>query len=440
MAHPVARLAVQAKMAQREERPMPRTLAVHLTGMAVLAGLTAFTLWAVGPAMPALNRWLAAGVTAAYVAAWFMLAVLPADRRLSPDQARAQRRHRTRMIGWGGAAALVACTWIAGPYVDDQLRLVVVVYQLGAVTMQVMGSIRRPPDRGRPSLVPLVIPTSTALFYAVHWGPYSIAMIVFSVTYSFVAITLRDVLQRAVDRADAQREAAEAALIVVAAERDAKTRFLASASHDLGQPLQAGRLFFDQAMRGFTAAQRAAAADRVTWAFDTMEQLLRQMLDHLRLEAGAVEAHMDTVAIGPLIARIAELNEPAAKLAGVTLLAMPTRLTAMADTSLAERALGNLVANSIRHAKARRVLIGARRSSGKVRLWVIDDGVGVAAADTPRLFDDFVQGSNHGDEVRGGFGLGLASARRIADLMGGGVGLEPRWPHGSAFWLELHAA
>lgn len=419
---------------------MRRTLAVHLTGMAVLAGLCGYTLWAVGGALPALNRWLVAGVTAAYVAVWFTLVVLPADRRLSPEQARAQRRHRTRMIGWGGAVAIVAGTWIAGPYVDEPLKLVVVVFQLGAVTMQVMGSIRRPPDRGRPSLIPMVIPTSTALFYAVYWSPYSIAMIVFGVTYSFVAITLRDVLQRAVERADAEREAAEAALIVVAAERDARTRFLASASHDLGQPLQAARLFFDQAVRAKDARGRALAQRKVTWAFDATQQLLGQMLDHLRLEAGGVEPHVGRLAVGPLIARLAELNEPAARLADVEILALPTHLHVLADPALTERALGNLLGNAIRHAKARRVLVGARRREGRVRLWVIDDGVGVSDADSPRLFDDFVQGSDHGDEVRGGFGLGLASARRMAGLMGGDIGLDRGWLAGSAFWLELPAA
>jgi signal transduction histidine kinase len=49
-----------------------------------------------------------------------------------------------------------------------------------------------------------------------------------------------------------------------------------------------------------------------------------------------------------------------------------------------------------------------------------------------------VQGSDHGDEVRGGFGLGLASARRMAQLMGGAVGLDRKWRRGSAFWLELN--
>jgi signal transduction histidine kinase len=77
------------------------------------------------------------------------------------------------------------------------------------------------------------------------------------------------------------------------------------------------------------------------------------------------------------------------------------------------------------------------RESYTVRLWVIDDGRGVAAQDQARLFDDYAQGSDHGDEVRGGFGLGLASVRRIMALMGGRCGLDPRWRGGAAFFLEL---
>src|SRR5260370_27609414 len=100
---------------------MPRTLAVHLTGMAVLAGFTAFTLASVGPALPALNFWVLAGVTAAYIGAWLTLLLLPNDFRSDPVQARVRRRARTRMIGWGGAAVLIVATWLVGPYVDAML-------------------------------------------------------------------------------------------------------------------------------------------------------------------------------------------------------------------------------------------------------------------------------------------------------------------------------
>jgi hypothetical protein len=239
-------------------------------------------------------------------------------------------------------------------------------------------------------------------------------------------------VQRAVDRAYAATQQ-------VAAERDAKTRFLTSASHDLGQPLQAAQLFFDDVMDARTQPEREAAGRRVTWALESAQELLRRMLDHLKLEAGAVTPKLRAVPVGTLIARMAEMHEPSARLAGVDIVALPSRLAARADPDLVDRALGNLVANAIRHAKARRLLIGARRRAGRVRLWVIDDGVGIAEADAPRLFDDYVQGA-HGDEVRGGFGLGLASARRMAALMGGAVGLDRAWRRGSAFWLELPAA
>ena len=131
------------------------------------------------------------------------------------------------------------------------------------------------------------------------------------------------------------------------------------------------------------------------------------------------------------------MNEPAAALANVSIHAMPCRLVVRADPALVRRALGNLIGNAIRHAKAKRILIGARRRGSSVRLWVIDDGTGIPAIDIQRLFEDYVQGSDHGADIRGGFGLGLATTRRLARLVGGDAGLEPDWVSGAAFWLEL---
>jgi signal transduction histidine kinase len=240
-------------------------------------------------------------------------------------------------------------------------------------------------------------------------------------------------MQGWVDQAWAATRAAEAS-------RDGRTRFLASASHDLGQPLQAARLFFDQAMANPAGPARDAAARGLNWAFDSTEALLGQMLDHLRLESGQVAARIEAFPLGPAIAQLAEMHEPAARLARVDIIAVPTRLAVRADRALVDRALGNLVTNALRHARARRVLVGARKTAGRVLIWVIDDGVGIPEADHPRLFDDHFQGSNHGDDVRGGFGLGLASTRRLAALMQGAAGIDRRWTRGSAFWIELPAA
>ena len=416
---------------------MLRALPVHLIAMASLIAWAIFLPMLIGPSLPDRNRNLVYGLTALYVLAWLTLLSVSVLRRGSEPEVLASQAGN-RLVIWGGNTVIIIGFWLAVPYADEAVRMLCVAGAFATVATEVLGAIERPPTRRRIVVSPLALPISTALYFVVHWDRFSLIVAPFSIAYAINVMTLRAVVQRAVDRTHDARQAAEAALVQVAAERDAKTRFLASASHDLGQPLQAARLFFDQAMRAPDAARREAAAGRVTWAFDATEQLLRQMLDHLRLESGVVEPHLSQLALGPLIARVAEMHEPAARLAGVTLLALPSRVRATADVALLERALGNLVSNGIRHAKARRLLIGARRRAGRVRLWVINDGVGISPADAPQLFEDFVQGSDHGDEIRGGFGLGLASARRMAGLMDGAVGLDPKWRQGSAFWLELN--
>jgi signal transduction histidine kinase len=72
-----------------------------------------------------------------------------------------------------------------------------------------------------------------------------------------------------------------------------------------------------------------------------------------------------------------------------------------------------------------------------VRIWVVDDGVGVGRIDAKHIFEDYYQGASEQGRARGGFGLGLASVRRLAALMDGVAGLDPRWRRGAAFYLEF---
>ncbi len=255
---------------------------------------------------------------------------------------------------------------------------------------------------------------------------------VFILVFGFAIISLNSVLADAILGERDARQSAEAA-------RDARTRFLAAASHDLGQPLQAARLYLHQAQRAEGAEQRGAATAKAGHALGAMERLLHSILDHMRLDAGKMVAKVTAIPAGPVIAQTAAMFEPAAALAGVRLIAVNTGLNIRADADVLGRALGNLVDNALRHADARRVLIGARRRGDRVRLYVIDDGRGVTAADLPRLFEEFVQGSESGGKQRGGFGLGLSVVRRSMQLMGGSAGIDPKWDTGSAFYLELPA-
>jgi signal transduction histidine kinase len=418
---------------------MRQAMLVHLIAIALVFGATAYILWTLGPALPFWAWAIELFLAGSYFVIWTgLLGIRLAALARGRDAPARWGRHDLAIL-WYGDVVTVLAFWLMMPYADEALRLTVVIVLYSSITVQVFGSIRRPPDRPGSPALPVVLPIAIGLYYLAHWERDSLVLAPLSLAHAWLVHVLRAVLQAAVDSAIAARGTAEAALAQAAAERDAKTRFLASASHDLGQPLQAARLFFDQAMRSPAPASRHRAAEKASWALDGAEQLLAQMLDHLRLDSGSVQPRLTPLAIGPLIARVAELNEPAARLADVGLSVLPSRLQVQADAALVERILGNLLANAIRHASARRVLMGARRREGRVRVWVIDDGSGIAESDIPRLFEDFVQGSDHGDRIRGGFGLGLASARRMAGLMGAEVGLERKWRRGSAFWLELPA-
>jgi signal transduction histidine kinase len=105
---------------------------------------------------------------------------------------------------------------------------------------------------------------------------------------------------------------------------------------------------------------------------------------------------------------------------------------------LLERALGNLINNAVQHSGASRIVMGVRPfGPDRRRLWVVDDGRGIADADADHLFEDYYRGS--APVVKSGFGLGLSSVRRIAILLRGEARFETRWKGGAAFYLEFPA-
>ncbi|MFN9847933.1 MAG: sensor histidine kinase [Alphaproteobacteria bacterium] len=419
---------------------LDREAQAHLGALAVLIGAGAYLNVRLDPVLPALNAAISMGALVVTVGIWLTILGL---RYLPGPVARKSRetwRRQDRTLTWTVIGALILRFWLCMPYAEEPLRLLSVMALCGASMILVLGTVAPPPLK--PPLVyeHLVLPLALIPYFVVYPDAISPLVILYLLGFSGVVYLISLVLKNAFRGAYADRLASESALRQLAAEREGKTRFLASAWHDLGQPLQAARLSFDQVLRTGDNVQREGAARRVTWAFDTTEQLLHQILDHLRLDAGALTPRSVAVALGPLMSRIAELNEQGARLAGADLHVLASRLKVLADPGLCERIVANLLVNSIRHARARRIVIGARRRGACVRLWVIDDGGGIPPSDVAGLFEEYVQGSNHGDEIRGGFGLGLASSRRQARLMGGDVGLDTSWCKGSAFWLDLPAA
>jgi signal transduction histidine kinase len=348
----------------------------------------------------------------------------------------------TQTVAVTMCAGIAASPWILLPFADEALRMLMIFLSLWFVAMVMMMDGSRLAMAG--SLAVLV---SMGAFVVAYAMPFALALVGFLAMAGITITVIRGLIWRAADRAAAARDLSEraskqlqAALDIVAAERDAKTRFIAAASHDLQQPIQAASLYFDQSQIGADAAARDRAAAGVRSALKSTQALLATMLDYLRLDAGATPVRRETVAVGAAIAEVAHEQGAAISAAGMRLIALPSSLSVTADAQLLKRALGNLVANAARHSTGKRVLIAARRGSSTIRLWVIDDGIGVPERDAARLFDDFTQGSGSASANGGGFGIGLASARRMAELMGGAIGLERRWRRGCAFWIDLSVA
>lgn len=336
---------------------------------------------------------------------------------------------------------IIVSVWLLLPSADDGLRalmLMLYVWYIATIILASSAAIAA----SATELVGLI--ASAASFIAWSRMDRWPIWLLFVVMAGVTMLGFRTLVRRAVVDALAGRAASERAEAVsrqafatAAAERDAKTRFIASASHDLQQPIQAASLFFESAIEAADFATRARATAGARTAFASTQALIGQMLDHLRLEAGAVAARREPVALRTLLYAVAAEHEPVARAAGIRLIVVGSAPSPIADVTLLRRAVGNLVVNAIRHGQGERILLGARRRGTVVELWVIDDGNGIAAEDQGRVFDDYVQGSDHGDQQRGGFGLGLASVRRSLALMGGTAVLDPRWAGGAAFKLTL---
>jgi len=257
------------------------------------------------------------------------------------------------------------------------------------------------------------------------------------------------------ERDDALRAQAQASQAQAAAERGAaaQARWLATASHDLRQPAHALGLYLG-ALQALPVArcdaELAELAERMRGSLAALQALLAGALDVSRIDAGAVVPQWDTVALAPLLRRLADEGALPAETRGLRLaLHMAPNpdggdALTVTDPQLLERLLRNLLANAVKYTRDGGVLLACRlrRSESGQRLWRIevwDSGVGIAEADQERVFEEFEQLGPSSASAPGqgqGQGLGLAIVRRLATLLQLRVVLRSRPGRGSVFFVE----
>ena len=223
----------------------------------------------------------------------------------------------------------------------------------------------------------------------------------------------------------------------------AKSQFLASMSHELRTPLNAilgfSELLSDDATDKFDKATRGRFLDQIHGSGQHLLQLINDILDLSKVEAGQMELHFEPVELGGLIEEVRATIEPLARSKAIRLSTESAgELNLIADAAKVKQMLLNLVSNAIKFTPSGgRIDIRTRRLDSWVEIAVSDSGIGIAKEDLGRLFTEFQQLDAGPARQQEGTGLGLALTRRFAELHGGQVLVESELGKGSTFTVRL---
>ncbi len=218
-----------------------------------------------------------------------------------------------------------------------------------------------------------------------------------------------------------------------------KTRFIAAASHDILQPLNAARLYVTSLTERQRAGHNSDLVRNIDASLEAVEEIFAALLEMSRLDTGAMQPEMSDFRIDELLARLAVEFAPLARAKGLTLTFMPCGLAVRSDRRLLRRLLQNLVSNAIKYTPEGTVLVGCRRRGSLLRIDVYDNGIGIPHAKRRAVFKEFHR-LDHGARVARGVGLGLSIVERIGRVLEADVTLQSTFGSGSRFSVAVPRA
>jgi PAS domain S-box-containing protein len=249
-----------------------------------------------------------------------------------------------------------------------------------------------------------------------------------------VAAAIRDVTERKQtekELREARRDAEHANL--------AKSRFLATASHDLRQPLQTLGLLNGALRRMIRDEECLELLREQDQAVDAMSRLLNALLDISKLESGAIKLELTDFDMDALFEQLRRDFASVASNKGLELAIEKPNVTVHSDPALVSQMLRNLLSNAIKYTQQGTVQLHCEIGGGKLRVAVRDTGVGIAPDQVGMIFDEFYQIGVTPNSSRDGYGLGLSIVQRIARLLELKVQVESDLGKGSIFSFELPA-
>jgi two-component system, sensor histidine kinase len=429
----------------------PVALAATLAAALVLVAV----FWSVVP-LPRLLAWLGAYLLATLLRIGLVLRF----RRAAPEQRRDRRWLHWAMAGIAASGLIWGVTIPLLPPPDSLLYLGFVtlwVCGLGAGSLAALSAIR-------PAFFAFLLPATLpgAAYLLGQETPAAVTVgggiLMFAGFLSLNAVRMHQTLKRSLQLqfensdlvADLAADKREIELLNVELEKriaertadlraanEAKSRFLAAASHDLRQPLQMLSLL--QAALAVTVREpetRKIVQD-MGEGLRATAGILDGLADVSRLERGGVRPQITTFPIAELFDRLSRELGPSAQAKGLRLRVFASRAVVRSDKVLLERILRNLLSNAIKYTEAGGVLIGARPRGTELRVEVWDTGAGLEADQIGRIFEEFYQLGNPARERGKGQGLGLTIVDRTARLLGHPVAVRSALGKGSVFSVQV---
>jgi len=247
----------------------------------------------------------------------------------------------------------------------------------------------------------------------------------------------RRVAERTAELVDLNRQLVEAKNEAETANRS-KTSFIAAASHDLLQPLNAARLFVS-AMDGHAMPERPRAlVQQASTALDSVEDLLEALFEISRLDAGAIQPEFADLSLASILSALRVEFAPLAAAGGLAFLVPDTQAWVRSDARLLRRVLQNFVSNAIRYTEQGSVTVEVDAAQGEVVVTVRDTGPGIAPRDRDEIFEEFRRVGK--TQKIPGKGLGLAIVRRVTTMLGHRIDLVTAPGQGAAFSIRLPRA
>jgi Na+/proline symporter/signal transduction histidine kinase len=215
-----------------------------------------------------------------------------------------------------------------------------------------------------------------------------------------------------------------------------KTRFLAAASHDILQPLNAARLYVTSLVERQGGGEDARLVGNVDASLEAVEEILGALLDMSRLDTGAMKPEFVSFRIDELMRQLEVEFTPLARERKLDLVFSPSSATVRSDRRLLRRLLQNLISNAVKYTLEGRVRIRCREQEGMLRIDVEDTGLGIPSAQKQAIFREFHR-LREGAKVARGIGLGLSIVERLARLLGHKLTFKSKVGEGSQFSLEV---